>query len=238
MFYWFVLRFLTFPDRSNQFFLYSIGYFVSTAGAEVRDDNNENCGVVIQQGTSFSAPILAGYAAIVRQYFMDGWYPSGFLHPNDGFTPSGALMKAILVHGGQPLQYISDGATSTKTSWGDDHQGYGRTQLDTVLSFLRNSTLNGLTFFVKGAVDPKSPHYAELSRGESHQYQFTARNVKNLSPIRVSSSKRASPQINFVLTDHSCLHRLLWFPALLSSPLLFLILVILRIHWFNPRTDQ
>lgn len=201
-----------------------LGYFVSTAGAEVRDDNNQNCGVVIQQGTSFSAPILAGYAAIVRQYFMDGWYPSGFLHPNDGFTPSGALMKAILVHGGQPLQYISDGASSTKTSWGDDHQGYGRTQLDTVLSFLRNSTLNGLTFFVKGAVDPKSPHYAELTRGESHQYQFTARNVKNLSPIRVSSSYRASLQVNL------CYHRsLLLTPTsmVFCSPLLYTLFLFL-----------
>jgi hypothetical protein len=141
---------------------------------------------VIEQGTSFSAPILAGYAAIVRQYFMAGWYPSGFLSPQQGFTPSGALIKAILVHGGQPLQYISDGATSTKTTWVDDNQGYGRTQLDAVLSFLRNSTLHGLTLFVKGAVDPKSSHYAELSTGEKHKYQFTTQNVKNLSPIRVS----------------------------------------------------
>lgn len=77
---------------------------------------------------------------------MDGWYPTGFLTPNDGFTPSGALIKAILVHGGQPLRYISDGATSTQTSWLDNNQGYGRTQLDAALSFLRDSTLHGLTF--------------------------------------------------------------------------------------------
>lgn len=151
------------------------------------NDRNENCGVVIEQGTSFAAPILAGYAALVRQYFMDGWYPSGFANPSHGFKPSGALIKAILVHGGQPLQYISDGASSTKTSWLDNTQGYGRAQLDRVLSFLRNSTLDGLTMFVKGAADPSSPHYAELSSGEQHKYKFRTQDVKNLSPIKVNT---------------------------------------------------
>jgi hypothetical protein len=151
------------------------------------DAHGDDCGIVIEQGTSFSAPILAGYAAIIRQYFMEGWYPSGFSKPTDGFTPSGSLIKAILVHGGQPLQYISDGVTSTKTTWGDNNQGYGRTQLNTVLSFLRASTLNGLTFFVKGAADPSSPHYVELSSGSSpHQYKFRTQNIKNLSPIKVT----------------------------------------------------
>lgn len=164
----------------------TLGYYVSTAGKGILDDHNENCGIVVEQGTSFSAPILAGYASIVRQYFMDGWYPSGFVDPSHGFTPSGALIKAILVHGGQPLQYISDGATSSKTTWLDNTQGYGRSQLDKALSFLRNSTLRGLTMFVKGAADSSSSHYAELSSsGQQHKYKFKTKGTKNLSPVKV-----------------------------------------------------
>jgi hypothetical protein len=164
-----------------------LGFYASAAGTKVLDARGDNCGIVIEQGTSFSAPILAGSAAIIRQYFMDGWYPKGSPSPEDAFTPSGSLIKAILVTSGRPLRYISDGVTSTKTTWTDNNQGYGRVQLNTVLSFLRPSTLNGLTLFVKGAADPSSPHYAELSSGSApHRYKFTTQNIKDLSPIKVS----------------------------------------------------
>jgi len=46
-----------------------------------------------------------GIAAIVREYFMRGFYTTSQLRPNptDGFVPSGALIKAILIHSGQRL---------------------------------------------------------------------------------------------------------------------------------------
>lgn len=40
------------------------------------------------QGTSMATPVTAGSAILLRQYFMDGFYPSGGL--------SGALCKALL----------------------------------------------------------------------------------------------------------------------------------------------
>lgn len=118
---------------------------------------------------------------------MDGWYPSGYANPSDGFIPSGSLIKAALVHGGVSLDYITDGETSSKTTWGDNNQGYGRTQLNTVLSFHRNSTLNGLTMFVRGAASKSSEYYVELRSGSKpHEYKFRTQNLKKLSPIRIT----------------------------------------------------
>src|SRR5262249_12180233 len=55
-------------------------------------------------GTSFAAGYMTGAAAIVRDYFAQGFYPSGSRHPASGADPihdrlgnvSGALVKAAL----------------------------------------------------------------------------------------------------------------------------------------------
>ena len=46
---------------------------------------------------SSSAPAIAGAGALVRQYFEEGWYPSGTEQPADALDPSGALVKAVLL---------------------------------------------------------------------------------------------------------------------------------------------
>ena len=43
-------------------------------------------------------PAAAGWAAMVRQYFQEGWYPTGTPNPSDGFNPSAALIRAVLFH--------------------------------------------------------------------------------------------------------------------------------------------
>eukprot|EP00916_Digyalum_oweni_P013922 GHVL01022766.1.p1 GENE.GHVL01022766.1~~GHVL01022766.1.p1 ORF type:complete len:1243 (+),score=208.00 GHVL01022766.1:38-3766(+) len=54
-------------------------------------------------GTSFAAPVVAGIVAIIRQYFREGYYPSGS-KTDFGFDPSGFLVKSVLINGAQPLQ--------------------------------------------------------------------------------------------------------------------------------------
>ncbi len=34
----------------------------------------------------------------VRQYFVQGWYPTGRPNPSNIYNPSGALVKAMLIH--------------------------------------------------------------------------------------------------------------------------------------------
>ncbi len=50
-----------------------------------------------------SAPLVAGGAALVRQYFLNGFYPSGKANASATYAPSGALLKAVLLGGAQHL---------------------------------------------------------------------------------------------------------------------------------------
>lgn len=168
-----------------------------------------HCATTSEMGTSFSCPLLASHATLAREYFVSGYYPSGSRNPQDGFVPSGALLKAVLVHGAKRIEHIQledGGEEGTHTAVGDNNQGYGRTQLDKSLSFSVNATLEGLTYFVVGAADSGSQHYAELSDGDSpHVYTLRTAAMSGLKPIRVTlcytvSSCRSTPvSINIVL---------------------------------------
>ena len=54
-------------------------------------------------GTSMSAPLLAGLAATVRGYYMDGWLATGAPVPANAITPSAALLKATLINSATAL---------------------------------------------------------------------------------------------------------------------------------------
>ena len=47
------------------------------------------------QGTSMATPLVAGSAVLVRQYFEEGFYPSGAATAADVVSPSGPLVKVI-----------------------------------------------------------------------------------------------------------------------------------------------
>ncbi len=46
---------------------------------------------------------MSGTAALVRQYFMEGWHPNGIKESSEGFDPSAALVKAVLINGAQDV---------------------------------------------------------------------------------------------------------------------------------------
>lgn len=54
-----------------------------------------------------ATPVVAGSAALVRAYFMGGYYPptaTGAKDPARAFSPSGALVKAVLINGAAQLR--------------------------------------------------------------------------------------------------------------------------------------
>jgi hypothetical protein len=44
-----------------------------------------------------ATPLAAGAAILVRQYFMDGWYPTHAKTASNTFSPSAPLVKAVMM---------------------------------------------------------------------------------------------------------------------------------------------
>lgn len=88
---------------------------------------SNNCSTRSMSGTSMATPGAAGLTALIRQYYVDGYYPSGNAVVANAMTPSAALMRATLVNSGQNMS----GATVMPSNC----QGWGRVTLDEALYF-------------------------------------------------------------------------------------------------------
>ncbi len=102
------------------------GSSIISAGNDFSVTTN-NCGQRTISGTSMATPGAAGLTALIRQYYTEGWYPSGAENAPDGFTPSAALLRATLVNSTQNM-------TGTAVAPANC-QGWGRVQLENALSF-------------------------------------------------------------------------------------------------------
>eukprot|EP00984_Skeletonema_dohrnii_P009897 scaffold3809_cov91-Skeletonema_dohrnii-CCMP3373.AAC.4 len=108
------------------------GYWMRSAGA--RPDEQEECDsdLVYKAGTSMATPVVSGTAAKIRQYFREGYYPSGTKNSNDALNPSGGLIKAVLLNGAQALLGVDNvdaGGGVTPSAPYDNNQGFGRLSL-------------------------------------------------------------------------------------------------------------
>ena len=108
-------------------------------------------------GTSFATPAAAGTAAIIRQYFTQGWYPTRAPVAADAFDPSAALLRATLLASGQQLT----GTGATASTWPNSQQGFGRVLLSSVLPLPGDS-------FDTQVVD----NHAGLVTGQAMTYTF------------------------------------------------------------------
>jgi len=87
-------------------------------------------------GTSMATPIVSGTAALIRQYFEDGWYPHGKKGSGPTMSPSGAMVKAILLNGAQTnMKGVDEGTTTlgqritSSVKAYDNNIGFGRIDL-------------------------------------------------------------------------------------------------------------
>ncbi len=80
----------------------SPGFSVTAAKA----DDGPSCAFKAEAGSSSATALTSGLAALVRQYYMDARFYQT-VTSRTAFTPSGALLKATLIHCGQSEKYYS-----------------------------------------------------------------------------------------------------------------------------------
>jgi len=108
--------------------------FNTSASNDGNVDGTANCGTGGGGGTSYAAPVAVGAAALTRQYFMDGFYPTGAKTPANALTPSAALLKAMLINSSVSMTG-TDNAGQGITPIPSNEQGWGRIRLDRALFF-------------------------------------------------------------------------------------------------------
>ncbi len=78
-------------------------------------------------GTSMACPAASGAALLVRQYFTDGFYPSGAANASDAFTPTGGLIRAMMMNCATDMTGV--------TGYPSNLEGWGRVLLDNSMYF-------------------------------------------------------------------------------------------------------
>jgi len=132
-----------------------------------------------------ASPGATGLTALIRQYYTDGWYPTGSRVAPNGFTPSGALLKATLVNSAVSM--------ANTTAIPANCQGWGRILLENALYF------TGQTRKL-WAKDNDTP-FATGSTNEDRTYNFSV--TSSAEPFKVTvawtdfpSTPAANPNLN------------------------------------------
>jgi hypothetical protein len=151
-------------------------------------------------GTSYACPAVAGAAILIRQYFMDGFYPTGEVHTphpllkRQQFSrPSGALIKATLINSAINMTGV--------LGYPSDTEGWGRVLLDNALYF-QGEDRKLIVDDIRNA--------SGLSTGESRSYSVQVNSgglplkavlVWTDPPAAVSSNPNYINDLNLEMTD-------------------------------------
>ncbi|UCF81747.1 MAG: S8 family serine peptidase, partial [Acidobacteriota bacterium] len=178
--------------------------FSGTTMAATGSQENQTtptCLTGVYTGTSVASALVTGAAVLVGEYFMDGYYPSGAdtrgtpiddyrdqvfpVGSGDSFSPSSALVKAMLINscrnmtGNYTATTGGGGASAPRPTGG---QGWGRMVLDDVLSFsgesdrqvlVLNDVYNGATTLTDASGIPLAHGMqprASLETGQRHTF--------------------------------------------------------------------
>jgi hypothetical protein len=146
------------------------------------DPPNNQCAVSMTSGTSFASPTAAGMGLLVRQYFTDGFYPSGAANPDDGWSPTSALVRAVMINSsrnmtGDVLAFTGGGDVVSRGSIDpapSTMQGWGRLTLDDAL-YLRGDRRDLMVF-----ADIYNGEDGAIMTGDTAEYEVYVKAGQNL----------------------------------------------------------
>lgn len=167
------LDFRTKPD------VVAVGTNVTSARAGTAD------GTDTATGTSLATPHAAGAAALIRQYFTEGWYPTGEKIAGNAFQPTGSLLKAALVASTVDMSGIAGFPNHT--------EGWGIIRLQNLL-FFRGARRRLAVFDVRHAMGP--------TQGDTRTHHVTVEdNTEELRVVLVWADPPATPGVQLALVN-------------------------------------
>jgi YVTN family beta-propeller protein len=147
---------------------------VGGSGCYVSDPAPPTPSTTRMSGTSMASPTAAGLGALARQYFTDGFFPTGQASGAGLYkSPSAALLKAVLINGARNMTG-NQGATPLADA-PSNTQGWGRIMLDDSLYFSNDSQ----KLFVDDV-----PSSSGVATGASRYYKADA--TSTASPLKVT----------------------------------------------------
>ena len=176
--------------------LVGVGELVHSAYSD-GDLSSKNCDLWATQGTSMAAPMIAGLAVLLHEYFEKGIHVSGVASASNALRASGTLVKAALIHASEPLSGLFD-----RNSQGDwrqlpphlsFEQGYGRPVLNSSLPHSADSPMQ------IDAVNSRS-----ISGGDAHSYcvVYNGKSPSGFKATLVWNDPPSSPLAAFTLINN------------------------------------
>ena len=163
------------------------GEFVTSARSA--DDHMRSvCDIGVRAGTSMAVPFVAGSAVLIRQYFRDGFYPSGRRRKADRFAPTGALLKAMVIH----CAHFPDKAS--RQSYPNTAMGFGRLEnIGKMLFFTEGKNATHLWVLNRGEITDREDismcFSADASAASGHPDSIRATLVWMDPPLRAAGSQ-------------------------------------------------
>ena len=160
--------------------------FIISANAIASTDwNDDNDFLLLRSGTSMACPYISGASALIRQYYIEGYYINGIKNKSNSINPSSTLLRCCLLNSGR--------APYNKSEIPNFETGFGVPKLDDIILFRNKVNKTEPNTF-------QNYGYRILNEGviSSNEHIFTKFNVSSHGEIRVTLS-----YIDFALDEDS-----------------------------------